>query len=109
MRIRRWTLAEKRAAVERMKSCGHDKLAAELKIQRRQLYAWRAQLKRLDSGLSSDRGSRKDSAGEARRMQEALAKKVLEVEFFRGALRRIEARRRPNDGIGETAFTNKCE
>jgi hypothetical protein len=42
-------------------------------------------------------------------MQEALAKKVLEVEFFRGALRRIEARRRPNDGIGETAFTNKCE
>jgi hypothetical protein len=109
MRIRRWTLAEKRAAVERMKSCGHDKLAAELKIQRRQLYAWRAQLKRLDSGLSSDRGSRKDSAGETRRMQEALAKKVLEVEFFRGALRRIEARRRPNDGIGETAFTNKCE
>lgn len=109
MRIRRWTLAEKRAAVERMKSCGHDELAAELKIQRRQLYAWRAQLKRLDSGLSSDRGSRKDSAGETRRMQEALAKKVLEVEFFRGALRRIEARRRPNDGIGETAFTNKCE
>ena len=29
-------------------------------------------------------------------MQEALAKKVLEVEFFRGALRRIEARRRPS-------------
>jgi hypothetical protein len=34
---------------------------------------------------------------------------VLEVEFFRGALRRIEARRRPNDGIGEAAFTSKCE
>jgi hypothetical protein len=109
MGIRRWTLAEKRAAVERMKSCGHDKLAAELKIQRRQLYAWRAQLKRLDSGLSSDRGSRKDSVEEIRRLQEALGKKVLEVEFFRGALRRIEARRRSSSEAGETAFTNKCE
>jgi transposase-like protein len=109
MGIRRWTLAEKRAAVERMKSCGHDKLAAELKIQRRQLYAWRAQLKRLDRGLSSDKGSRKDSVEEIRRLQEALAKKVLEVEFFKGALRRIEARRRCSSGIGETAFTNKCE
>jgi transposase-like protein len=106
---RQWTLAEKRAAVERMKSCGHDKLATELKIQRRQLYAWRAQLKRLDSGLGSETGSRKDSAEEIQRLQAALAKKVLEVEFFRGALRRIEARRQPSDGIGETAFTNKCE
>jgi hypothetical protein len=109
MGLRRWTLAEKRAAVERMRSCGHDKLASELKIQRRQLYAWRAQLKRLDSGLSSKTGTRKDSGEEVRRLQEALAKKVLEVEFFRGALRRIEARRRSSDGIGETASTSKCE
>jgi len=94
--------------VERMRSCGHDKLAAELKIQRRQLYAWRAQLKRLDSGLSNDTGSRKDLEQENQRLQQLLAKKVLEVEFFRGALRRIEARRRPSKGIGETAFTNKC-
>jgi hypothetical protein len=62
----------------------------------------------LDTGLSSDKGSRNDSVEEIRRLQEALSKKVLEVEFFRGALRRIEARRRPSSGIGETAFTNKC-
>jgi transposase-like protein len=106
---RRWTLAEKRDAVERMKSCGHDKLASELKIQRRQLYAWRAQLQRLDKGLSGNRGSKKDVDQENQRLKRALAEKVLEVEFFRGALRRIEARRRPNEGIGEAAFTNKCE
>lgn len=94
--------------MERMRSCGHDKLAAELKIQRRQLYAWRAQLKRLDSGLSRDTGSRKDLEQENQRLQQLLAKKVLEVEFFRGALQRIEARRRPSKGTGETAFTNKC-
>jgi hypothetical protein len=106
---RRWTLSEKRAAVERMKSCGHDKLAAELQIQRRQLYAWRAQLKRLDKGLSRDTGSAKDLGEENRRLQAALAKKVLEVEFFKGALRRIEARRQPSAGIGKAAFTNKSE
>jgi transposase-like protein len=106
---RRWSLAEKRAAVERMKSCGHDKLALELKIQRRQLYAWRAQLDRLDKGLSGNRGIKKDVDQENQRLKQALAEKVLEVEFFRGALRRIEARRRPNDGIGEAAFTSKCE
>lgn len=105
---RRWTLSEKRAAVERMKICGHDKLAAELQIQRRQLYAWRAQLKRLDKGLSSDKGSAKDLEEENRRLQGALAKKVLEVEFFRGALQKIEARRQPSEEIGKAAFTNKC-
>jgi transposase-like protein len=106
---RRWTLAEKRTAVDRMKSCGHDKLALELKIQRRQLYAWRAQLQRLDKGLNDDRGSKKDVDQENQRLKESLAEKVLQVEFFRGALRRLEARRRPSEGIGETAFTNKCE
>lgn len=109
MGIRRWTLLEKRAAVERMKTCGHDKLASELKIGRRQLYAWRAQLKRLDSGLSSDRGCGKDLEQENRRLKDLVAKKSLEVEFFSGALRRMGARRQPSDGTGETASTSKCE
>jgi transposase-like protein len=109
MANRRWTLEQKRRAVERMKSCGHDKLAGELKIQRRQLYAWRAQLKRLDNGMSKDRGSKKDPWQENRRLKEALANKLLEVEFFKGALRRIEARRRQSSETGGTAFTNRCE
>jgi len=44
---RRWTLAEKRAAVEQMAVCGHGKLAKELGISRRQLYTWRAYLPRI--------------------------------------------------------------
>jgi hypothetical protein len=111
MAHRSWTVEQKRAAVERMKSCGHDKLAAELKVQRRQLYAWRAQLKRLDAGSCAAGESRKGQPGdqEKQRLQAALANKVLEVEFFKGALRRIEARRRNSSGCGETAFTNRCE
>ncbi len=111
MKHRSWTVEQKRAAVERMKSCGHDKLAAELKVKRRQLYAWRAQLKRLDAGDGAAAESKKEQRQEQekQRLQAALANKVLEVEFFKGALRRIEARRRNSSGCGETAFTNRCE
>lgn len=109
MANRRWSLEEKRQAVERMKVCGHNKLAQELKIQRRQLYAWRAQLKGMDSGVGTVRGKRKDLEQENRRLKEALATRVLEVEFFKGALRRIEARRRPSSGPGGTAFTDRCK
>ena len=108
---RHWTVEQKRAAVERMKSCGHDKLAAELKVKRRQLYAWRAQLKRLDQGAdaAAEKSKVQQLERENRRLQTALVNKVLEVEFFQGALRRIEARRRSSDASGETAFTNRCE
>jgi transposase-like protein len=111
MKHRSWTVEQKRAAVERMKSCGHDKLAAELKVQRRQLYAWRAQLRRLDAGGGAAAESKQEQQREQekQRLQAALANKVLEVEFFKGALRRIEARRRSSSGCGETAFTNRCE
>ena len=108
---RSWTLEQKRAAVARMKSCGHDKLAAELKVKRRQLYAWRAQLKRLDRGpeAGAEPSRQQQLEQENRRLQAALATKVLEVEFFKGALRKIEARRRTSSASGETAFTNRCK
>jgi len=109
MANRSWTLEEKRHAVERMKVCGHDKLAKELNIDRRQLYRWRTQLRGVKRGLSKDAGSKKDTEQESRRLKEALANKVLEVEFFKGALRRIEARRRQSSATGGTAFTNRCE
>lgn len=104
---RRWTEAEKRSAVERMKSCGHDKLAAELGVRRRQLYAWRKQLKRIDSGLVSGRKNNQDLGSENERLKKLLAEKLLEVDFFKGALRKIEAHRRQSGTPGETAFTNK--
>ena len=82
MAHRHWTVEEKRAAVERMKSCGHDKLAAELKGQRRQLYAWRAQLKRLDAGGSAAPESKKQQRKQEKQcLQAALANKVWKWNF----------------------------
>jgi hypothetical protein len=40
-------------------------------------------------------------------LKQALAEKTLEVDFFRGALQKIEARRQPHGKTGETASTPK--
>lgn len=106
---RRWTLEEKRQAVERMRICRHEKLAAELGIPKRQLYYWRKQLLHWDR-LGEAGSSREEGlARENRRLKEALATKVVEADFLRGVLRRIEARRRPSSGSGETASTNRSK
>ena len=106
---RRWSLEEKRQAVERMKSCGHVRLAQELGIQRRQLYEWRMQLSRLDGTAPPSRGRQQELERENQQLREVLARKVLEADFLQGALRRIEARRQAGDGCGETASTKKCD
>ena len=105
-KYRRWSWEEKRRAVERMKSCSPQKLAKELGIYKRQLYQWRDQLRRHrgEPPTHEERLKR-----EIQRLQEALGKKALEVDFLQGALRRIEARRRASDGCGETASTKKCD
>lgn len=103
---RRWTLQQKQAAVERMKTCGHRQLARELGIQKRQLYEWRAQLEHLEGkGAASSR--EEELERENRRLRETLARKVMEADFLQGALRRIEARRQAREGSGETASTKK--
>lgn len=107
---RLWSLAEKRAAVDRMGLCMHGALAAELGVSKRQLYAWRDQVRRLDQAGAVRPSSRERTLErENGKLKEALATKVLEADFFRGVLRRIEARRRPVSGSGETASTRRSE
>ena len=105
----------KRRAVERMQTC--DKvtdLAKELGIYAYYLYNWERKLK----GAPVER---KPQVGEAppptqaeealreevKQLREALGKRALEVEFFRGALQRIEARRRNSEESGGMASTRK--
>ena len=45
---------------------------------------------------------------ENRLLKQLLAERTLEVDFFKGALQKIAARRQPNGGTGETASTTKC-
>lgn len=106
---RRWTQAQKRAAVAQMAVCGHGKLAAELGISKRLLYSWRAQQIRLEKAAKAEGSRERALERENRKLKEALATKVLEADFLQGVLRRIEARRHPISGSGETASTSKSE
>jgi transposase-like protein len=105
-KYRRWSWAEKQRAVKRMSSCSPQQLADELGIHKRQLYDWRDQLRRHRGEPPTKEEQLKR---ENQQLREALGKKVLEVDFLQGALRRIEARRRASDGSGETASTKKSE
>jgi len=40
-------------------------------------------------------------------LKRLLAEKVQEVDFFKGALQKVEARRRKNESIGARASTTK--
>jgi transposase-like protein len=106
---RRWGVAEKRAAVAQMGVCGHGKLAAELGIPKRLLYTWRKQVERLDRAALAAVSQELALERENRELKQALAKKVLEADFFKGVWRRIEAQRQPVSGSGETASTRRSE
>jgi hypothetical protein len=42
-----------------------------------------------------------------RDLKRVLAEKTLEVDFFRGALQKVEARRRSGNSSGETASSSR--
>jgi transposase-like protein len=95
-------------ALERMKTCASvSALAEELGVDRTVLYHWQRQKDAGHEGTptSAVRELRK----EVRDLKRVLAEKTLEVDFFKGALQKIEARRQKSSGSGETASTTRCE
>lgn len=105
-KYQRWSWEEKQRAVEKMKGRSPQQVADELGIHKRQLYDWRDQLRRHRGEPPTREEQLKR---EIQQLRAALGKKVLEVDFLQGALRRIEARRRASDGCGGTASTKKSE
>jgi hypothetical protein len=47
--------------------------------------------------------------GEVDELKRLLAEKTLEVDFFKGALQKVAARRQNNTNTGERASTSKSE
>jgi transposase-like protein len=103
-------------AVERMKGCESiGNLARELGVHRTLLYLWKnevagrpkRQLAKRAEGV--EQGAESQLKQENRRLKEALGQKALEVDFFKGALRRIKEGRQNNTGTGATVSTPKSE
>ena len=110
MKRKRYSRKFQRMAVERMRtSCNIGELALELGVTRRCLYKWRAKLETVEPGEEASRPSTHESSyrKQVQQLKRLLAEKTMEVDFFKGALQKIGARRQPNSGSGEMASTTK--
>jgi transposase-like protein len=85
-------------------------LSAELGIHRTQLYKWRDQLEPIEDGPGPAANSHeRELRREVRELKRLLGEKALEVDFFKGALRAVKARRQRSGNSGETASTPTSE
>ena len=109
-RVGRYPKEFRRMAVERLKSCDNIvALSRELGVHRRLLYKWRDQLDPAEIAEESPPQTSRESTlrKEVNQLKRLLAEKAVEVDFFKGALQKIEARRQQSDGSGAKASTTK--
>ena len=109
-RVRQYTNEFRQMCVERMKQCDDIvALSKELDVHRRLLYRWRDQLDPVDKGEWPPPQTSRESTlrKEVSQLKRALAEKTLELDFFKGALQKVEARRQQQDVTGAKASTTK--
>ena len=107
-RYAKYTEEFRRQAVEQMNGSNNIRgLAKKLGINHRLLYDWRERAADLrDQRSPANRKTRKQAA-EISELKRLLAEKTLEVDFFRGALQKVAARRQASGESGERASTTK--
>ncbi len=99
-------------AVERLKTCDNIvALAKELGVHRRLLYKWRDQFAPFDETTEPATGSSPQATlrRKALQLQRLLVDKTLEVDFFKGALQKVEARRQQTGRSGGKASTTRSK
>jgi transposase len=99
-------------AVERLKACDNIvALSQELGVHRRLLYQWRDRPDAVGGDEELPPGNSRESTlrEEISQLQRVLADKTLELDFFKGALQKVEARRRNSGITGERASTTKSK
>ena len=111
MAKRRYSEHFRQVAVERMKGCDSIvSLTKELGVSRRQLYRWRDELDPGEPEVGKPPGQKSRVSTlrkEVNHLKRILAEKTLEVDFFRSALQKVEARRQASSKSGEKASTIK--
>ena len=106
-RVGRYPKAFKQRAVERLNQCENIvALSQELGVSRRLLYTWRDQLDPVERSEGPPANSRESTLRkEISQLKRLLAEKTLEVDFFKGALQKVEARRQRSGTSGAPAST----
>jgi transposase-like protein len=97
-----------------MKTCDNVKaLAKELGVARQQLYGWKQRAEQRanprEPGTTEDPRDRRirELTEKVAELEGVIGQKALELDFFAGALRRIEESRQKKGVSGETASTPK--
>jgi transposase len=102
----------RRMAVERLKTCDNIvELSQELGVHRRLLYKWRDQFDPFDSGEEAPPGNSRESTlrKEINQLKRVVLDKTLELDFFKGALQKVEDRRQKSGISGEKPSTTKSK
>ena len=110
MKRRRYSRKFQRMAVERMQTCDDvGELAEELGVTCRCLYKWRRKLEMVEPGEEASRSSTHTASyrREIQQLKRLLAEKTLEVDFFKGALQKVEALRQSRGDSGAMASTSR--
>jgi transposase-like protein len=110
----RYSAEFRQQALERMKTCDNVKaLAKELGVARQQLYWWKQRAEQRanprEPGATEDPRDRRirELTKKIAELEGVIGQKTLELDFFAGALRRIEESRQKKGISGETASTLK--
>ncbi|OFW15824.1 MAG: hypothetical protein A3H27_08000 [Acidobacteria bacterium RIFCSPLOWO2_02_FULL_59_13] len=110
MKRKRYSRKFQRTAVERLRTCDDvGELAQELGVTRRCLYKWRRKLEMVEPGEEASRPSTHAASyrREVHQLKRLLAEKTMEVDFFKGALQKVKARRQSRGDSGERASTSR--
>ena len=94
-RVGRYPTELRRTVVERFRACKNiSALSRELGLHRRLLYKWRDQFDSIECEDPLEGNPRESTLRvELNRVKRLLAEKTLELDFFKGALQKVEARR----------------
>ncbi len=94
-RVGRYAKELRRTVVERFRTCKNiSALSRELGLHRRLLYKWRDQFDSVECEDPVEANPRNSTLRvELNRVKRLLAEKTLELDFFKGALQKVGARR----------------
>ena len=116
---RQYSQAFKLAAIRRFEEAGNvSALADELGVRREQLYTWSKAY--AAGGATALRNSGRprptppaseamDAPRRIAELERKVGEQALLIDFFKGALQRIEALRRPKNGPGGTASSPRSK
>ena len=90
-KINKYPTGFRKLALERMKTCRNvSELSAELGVHRAQLYKWRRAMEAADDEYGPPANSQeRELRKEIRELKRVLGEKVLEADFFKGALQKF--------------------